>query len=173
MSLDLCLPSNRKVGKGGVAIMWRSALSNNNSVLDIDSDRICGIQYRLCKNVNIYILQIYAPCSGNSIVFYREFVDYLQTLISLYSDNGTVVVMGDFNAHLQGQRFIKATNDRGKYMQAMFICYHNLVSVNTLPICTCATSTFVSYGDFYESLIDHILLPDTSIDMIQSCNQGA
>ena len=48
---DLCLPSNRKVGKGGVAIMLRSALSNNIPVLDIDSDRSCGIQYRLCNKL--------------------------------------------------------------------------------------------------------------------------
>ena len=48
---DLCLPSNRKVGKGGVAIMLRSALSNNIPVLDIDSDRSSGIQYRLCNKL--------------------------------------------------------------------------------------------------------------------------
>ena len=105
---DLCIPSNRKVGKGGVAIMWRSELSNHISVLDIDSDRICGIQYMLCTNVRVYFLQVYAPCASYSIALYREFVDYLQSLISLYSDNGMVVVMGDFNTHLQGQRYIKS-----------------------------------------------------------------
>ena len=51
--------------------------------------------------------------------------------------------MGDFNAHLQGERFIKDTDVRGKYLLDM-MKYHNLASVNTLPICTGATASFVS-----------------------------
>ena len=36
---DLLLNSNRRIGKGGVAILWRGSLSNYISPLDIDSDR--------------------------------------------------------------------------------------------------------------------------------------
>ena len=61
-----------------------------------------------------------------------------------------------FYAHLQqGQTYIKLTDARGIYFQDM-ASYHNLVAVNTLPFCTGATASFVSYGDIYESLIDHI-----------------
>ena len=35
---DLLLNSNRPVGKGGVAILWRSSLCNYISPFDIDSD---------------------------------------------------------------------------------------------------------------------------------------
>ena len=54
-------------------------------------------------------------CSSQSIFIYRDFIDYLQTIISMYSQHGVVIVMGDLNAHLQdqGQRFIKATDSRG------------------------------------------------------------
>ena len=40
--------------------------------------------------------------------------------------------------------------------------YHNLVSVNTLPVCTGAT-------DLYESLNNHILLPKERRDTVLSC----
>ena len=72
---DLLLNSNRRVGKGGVAILWRSSLSNYISPLDIDSDRICGVKYRL-NNGCFYIIQVYAPSSNHSIHIFREFIDY-------------------------------------------------------------------------------------------------
>ena len=86
----------------------------------------------------------------------------------MYSKMGHIVVMGDFNAHLQGQAYIKPTDARGIYFQDM-VSYHNLVAVNTSPFCTGATASFVSYGDIYESLIDHILIPDVKLDTVISC----
>ena len=164
---DLLLNSNRRVGKGGVAILWRSSLSNYISPLDIDSDRICGVKYRL-NNACFYFIQVYAPSSNHPIHIFREFIDLLQSVITMYSEMGHIVVMGDFNAHLQGQTYIKPTDARGIYFQNM-VSYHNLVAVNTLPLCTGATASFVSYGDIYESLIDHILIPDVKLDTVISC----
>ena len=60
-------PSNRRVGKGGVAILWHRSLDNQVSPLDIDSDHICGIQYRVSPNIHYYILQVYAPSSNHPI----------------------------------------------------------------------------------------------------------
>ncbi|MCG7879141.1 MAG: reverse transcriptase domain-containing protein [Candidatus Thiodiazotropha endolucinida] len=156
------------IGKGGVAILWHKSLSNFITPLDIDSDRICGIQYRLCENMYIYFIQVYAPCSNYPIPLYRDFIDCLQTVISMFSQHGIVIVMGDLNAHLQGQRFIKATDSRGEYLLEM-MNYFNLVSVNSLPITVGATASFVSYGGQYESLIDHILLPVERIDTVAYC----
>lgn len=48
--------------------------------------------------------------------------------------------------------------------------YHNLIAVNTLSLCKGAASSFVSYGNCYESLIDHVLIPETSLDAILSCD---
>ena len=44
---DLHTPTGRKLGKGGVDLMWQRALTARIIPLDIDSDRICGIQYRM------------------------------------------------------------------------------------------------------------------------------
>ena len=99
---------------------------------------------------------------------YREFIDLLHVVISMYSQNGLVLVMGDFNAYLQDKRFIKNTDVRGKCLLDL-MRIHTLLAINTLPTCTGATSSFVSYGDLYESLIDHILLPVERLDTALSC----
>ena len=43
---DLRIPSSRRIGKGGVALMWHQSISSRISLLDIGCDRVCGIQYR-------------------------------------------------------------------------------------------------------------------------------
>ena len=164
---DLLLNSNRRVGKGGVAILCHSSLSNYISPLYIDSDRICGVKYRL-NNACFYFIQVLAPSSNHHKNIFREFIDLLQSVISMYSEMGHIVVMGDFNPHLQGQTYIKPTDARGIHFQNI-VSYHNLVAVNTFPLCTGATASFVSYGDIYESLIDHILIPDVKLDTVISC----
>ena len=67
---DLDNPSNRKVSKGGVAILWHRSLDNQVTPLDIDSDRICGIQFRISRQWHFYILQVYAPSSNHPIQTY-------------------------------------------------------------------------------------------------------
>ena len=44
---ELSLPGRRTVGKGGVAILWHISLNDYISTLGIDSNRICGIQYKV------------------------------------------------------------------------------------------------------------------------------
>ena len=165
---DLKTPSNRKVGKGGVALLWHRSLDHQVSPLDIDSDRICGVQYRVSQSLHFYILQVYAPSSNHPIQEFRDFIDYLYIIISTYWQNGVVVMMGDFNAHLQGKVFIKTTDDRGRYLSDMMESF-NLVSLDSLPSCSGTFASFVSYDDAYASLIDHVLLPVERLDTVISC----
>ena len=164
---SLLLNNNRNIGKGGVALLWRRSMSTWISPLDIDSDRICGIQLTL-GNSRFYIIQVYAPSSNHILQSFKDFIDLLHSVISMYSDDGTVIVMGDFNAHLQSKTYIKPNDVRGSYLNDM-LDYHKLIAVNTLPICTGATASFVSYGNVHKSLIDHILIPDVKLDLVLSC----
>ena len=164
---SLLFNNSRNIGKGGVALLWHKSMSTCISSLDIDSDRICGIQLTW-SNVCFYIIQVYAPSSNHALHSFKDFIDLLHSVISLYSDNGTVIVMGDFNAHLQSKTFIKPNDVRGNYLNDM-LDYHNLLAVSTLPLCTGATASFVSYGDAHRSLIDHILIPDVKLDSVIHC----
>ena len=140
-----------------MAILWHRSLDNQVTQLDIDSDRICGIQFRISQQLHFYVLQVYAPSSNHTVQVYRDFSDYLRAIISMYC-NRLVVVLGDFNAHLQGGGYIKSTDDRGSYLLDL-MNYHNLVSLNTLPLRSGAAASFVTYDGNHESLVDHILFP--------------
>ena len=69
---SLILNNNRNIGKGGVALLWHRSMSSFISPLDIDSDRICGIQLTL-RNVHFYIIQVYAPSSNHGLQSFKEF----------------------------------------------------------------------------------------------------
>ena len=96
--------SRRKVGKGGVALMWHKAYNDFVTPLDIDNDRICGIWYRFNERLFIYILQVYAPCSNHSVYTYRRvwmgFIDYwLMALFLLTTDFWPKILLtADFSA---------------------------------------------------------------------------
>ena len=68
----------------------------------------------------------------------------LQDICSMYLDKGTLVVMGDFNAHINVQLFLKR-HDRRSHLLNQFVSGNNFSIANTLTICTGSLSTFVSY----------------------------
>ena len=86
----------------------------------------------------------------------------------MYSDKGTVIIMGDMNAHKSSNKFIKNKDGRAVIFES-FLNNFNLTSVNTLDFCTGAKSSFVSYNGIHESLIDHIIMPYETKDIIISC----
>ena len=121
----------------------------------IDDNRIVGTQFEVSPNQFVYILQVYMPCSNHPIEFYRNYVDKLFNLWSLYSENGTVIFIGDFNAKVN--HLVKGNLRNRDLTFLQFLNDANLVAANTLPICSGATTSFVSYDGKCESLIDFIL----------------
>ena len=152
---DLEKPSRRKVGKGGVALFWKCCLDSNITLLNIDDDRIIGVQYQLSESNFIFVIQVYFPSANHRINEFELYLCKLQDLCSMYSDKGTLIIMGDFNAHRNGRVFLKGHDRRSNLLQ-QFLTGNNFVAINTLPLCTGATSTFVSYSGEYTSMIDHI-----------------
>ena len=86
----------------------------------------------------------------------------------MYKDLGTLIIMGGFNAHINGRNFVKP-HDRRSTLFSNFLVTHNLIPVNTLDMCTGADSTFVSYSGEHTSMIDHILVPSEDVDLISEC----
>lgn len=165
---DLERPSRRKVGKGGVAILWNRSIDHRVSLLNIDDDRIIGIQYQLSESNFIYIIQVYLPSANHCMAEFEGYLSKVQDLCSMYSEKGTLLIMGDFNAHRNGQSFVKC-HDRRSTLLHQLLSNNNFLSVNTLPICTGASSTFVSYSGEYTSMIDHILIPAEKVDLVSVC----
>ena len=71
---SLLFNNSRNIGKGGVALLWHKSMSTCISSLDIDSDRICGIQLTW-SNVCFYIIQVYAPSSNHALHSFKDFID--------------------------------------------------------------------------------------------------
>ena len=76
--LDLCEPSNRKVGKGGVCILWKRTLDKIINPLLIDDDRIVGIQIQVSPDELVHIFQVYLSCSNHRIRSFRDYIDKLE-----------------------------------------------------------------------------------------------
>ncbi len=166
---DLSTPGNRRVGKGGVCFMWKKQYDQRITRIELGDDRIIGIRYEMAKDCYLYVFQVYLPCSNHPMDYYRENIDNIFNLLSMYKDSGVVVVMGDFNAHINGsQRFIKPMDERGLLL-SNFLHENNLVSVNTCDMCAGVGSTFVSYNGCSESFIDHIIVEQERFDTVKRC----
>ena len=57
---------------------------------------------------------MYLPSANHGISVYPDYIEVLYDLISMYSQLGKVIIMGDFNAHLNGGTFFKDIDARGK-----------------------------------------------------------
>lgn len=165
---DLMSPGRIRVGKGGVAILWHRKLDNSVTALSFDDDKIIGIKFEINPLTYVYFFQIYLPCINHSFEIFQDYIDHLNNILGLYSDKGLVVIMGDVNANILSAKFRKDLNNRSRYV-LKFLNENNLVSVNTLDICTGARSSFVSYDNTCESIIDHILFPIETVHYVYSC----
>ena len=54
---SLCFPGRRRVGKGGVAILWHKKHNVNIVPLFFDDDRIIGVKFVLNHNCSLYFFK--------------------------------------------------------------------------------------------------------------------
>jgi len=154
----------RKVGKGGVCIMWRKQLDNFIVPLSIESDRIVGIQLQLLNNQYIYMFQVYLPSSNHSLNEYRECMTILYDLYHTYRDQGLVVFMGDFNARVNSIR----SSTRDDCLKG-FLLDCNLCAINQTQLRYGPRDTFVSYDNQSASTIDYVCIPVECTDLVTHC----
>ena len=70
---DLKRPSNRRVGKGGVAILWHRKYDPFISRLALDDDRIIGIKYETDTSNCIYFFRCTYLVSTTQLIFSRVY----------------------------------------------------------------------------------------------------
>ena len=166
--IETFLPVYRKVGKGGVALLWNRKLNSCVTTLDSNSDRIIGIQIKYSQESYMYLFQVYLPSRNHVLDVYKNCVEELENILSMYTDKGIVIIMGDMNAQIFPRTFASRIDSRDKFFRD-FIEYNNMVSVSSMDIRTGPNSTFVSFDGKSESHIDHILVPYEKSDLISSC----
>ncbi|MES9903946.1 MAG: reverse transcriptase family protein [Sedimenticola sp.] len=163
---DLCCLNNRRVGKGGVAFLWHTRIDKMVRIIDTDDDRIVVLKLIL-PTENIYFIQVYLPTSRYPLAAYKEYIDKICDMCSVYTCDGRVLVLGDFNG-----RFVDAdvpgNRDRDLYLTSAF-SQCNMTVVTHLDICKGPLFTFTPYNDGLPSFIDHILAHENLVSDILSC----
>ena len=157
---SLSLPSNRRVGKGGVCILWKRSLSNMITQLEIDDDRIIGIKIQINSENIIYVFQVYVPCSNHGIESFKSYMEKIENIFFRYSQTGIVLVMGDFNAESNMH------NRRNVYFTDV-LTRNNIVSLNDIMLHNAFTN--FSYNGGIGSSIDHILVACEKMDLVTTC----
>ncbi|VDI62407.1 Hypothetical predicted protein [Mytilus galloprovincialis] len=120
ISVDELLPTTQKCSnyRKGVALLVSSNIDRYVvHELDVDSDRIIGIKIHLPNDVTIFFFCVYLPAASLAVDLFKEYVDLLHELYSVYSQNGIVIFAGDFNAKVQGPRVSGVQDDRSKILR--------------------------------------------------------
>ncbi|XP_069134377.1 uncharacterized protein [Argopecten irradians] len=163
-------PENRfRRGFGGVAMLWRKDLKVTPLIED-GNDRIISICIDT-KSSYVYVIGVLMPSTN---LAHQEFIDTVLCLNDLYDkyiEMGSVIVMGDFNAHLSKRCGIKnhnEANERGLVIEK-FIQDHNLISVNSQSWSRGPNYTYISGDGSHTSMIDHILIENSKVDLIDFC----
>ena len=155
-------------GKGGVGILWKENLSPVVRRIDCNSDRILGISIQVSKHHSITIIGVYLPDTSHGREPFTECLEKLQDLYYTYCDVSEVIIAGDFNAQLVSSGInLNIHKPRDIELQEVL---NNLgmTSVITLNTCTGPNYTFCGYEGGPKTLIDHLVIQDTKLDLVLS-----
>ena len=156
-------------GKGGVALIWNKNLSQCVSVIDIDDDRIVGIDISLNNNAHLVIFSVYLPSTNYSNDYYSEYITKMSDLFAQYSVYASVIFLGDMNTQIKGPRCDANKTFRTKEM-GIFLQQTEMCSLNVLNSCHGPKYTFSPYTSTdNRTLIDHILVPVSMVDLFSNC----
>ncbi len=154
-------------GKGGIGFLWKKNLTPLIHKINCGSDRISGISLQIGKEKSLTIFGVYLPDSRYGLEIYNECLDLLQDLYCKYSSISDVIILGDFNAQINNS--ISSHTDPRHIELKNMVHNLNLISLCTLDSCKGPGYSFCGYKGGPTSLIDHICLPDTKLDLVKKC----
>ena len=165
--------SDLERGCGGVAILWNKALTCI-PISALDSDRVCGVYMSSIPSAKghlrrcLTILGVYMPSADKSQEINSSYLETVEHAVSQFTDDGPLLVMGDFNAHLGNQQQVtqQACDHRGRQWLS-FIDAHSLHNILLSSLTTGPAFTYSS-GD-RTSTIDYVLGNDDALRGLSSC----
>ena len=105
------------------------------------------------------------PASSRHFDVYYETLDILESLVSVYSEKGRVMIIGDLNVKISGPRYHFPRNDRSTLIET-FLNRNNLVSVNVQTDCKGPEYTFGPVTGNC-TMIDHIIVETSILDLVE------
>lgn len=152
--------------RGGVAILYRTKSVHVQEIF-VDSPRIIGIEIHIPNGEYIYCFLAYMPASSRPIEVFIDHIDILESLFSVYSERGKVIIIGDLNVKIKGPRYQFKDDDRSSTFQT-FLDRSNLLSVNVQSECKGPVHTFFPQTGHCTG-IDHVLIESSMYDLVKSC----
>lgn len=156
-------------GKGGVAILWKKSINSIVSKMYIDDDRISGLCITLSSGARIFLINVYMPSSDYPIEVYRSYVQKVSDLYEEYNSIGEVVLLGDWNAEVDGENYTA----RDDYQSRELISMCSNLDIASLCVSYSCSGPRYTFDPFESgnnrSLIDHILIPKSISDLAESC----
>lgn len=149
--------------RGGVCILYKSNL--NIQEITTDSPRIVGAEVQVSDDNYIYVFSVYMPASSRHLDVFNETLDILESLVSVYTEKGRVMIIGDLNVKISGPRYHFSRNNRSTLFET-FLKRNNLVSVNVQSDCKGPEYTFCPVTEKC-TMIDHIILEASMLDLVE------
>ena len=160
------------VRKGGISIMWRHSMSHYITPLyHVGNNRIQVIKLKSHPQRPLYICNIYMPPANLGYMEYENCINDLIDIYNIFSLNGDVMLVGDFNVTLNmGPRGCPGRSEdlkRSQYLE-QFLKFTHQNSIVTQAICTGPKVTYLPYSGSPGTQIDHIVINNAYIDKVIS-----
>ncbi|CAB4040466.1 Hypothetical predicted protein, partial [Paramuricea clavata] len=153
------------VGEGDKRCLFIFKESLNARVFDHISDRIITTSFKLA-NTKVVVVAVYFPSTNRSFNEYMKTLETLEQICLQYKNNKTnLILLGDFNAHIEENKVGQKWNKRGTKLQSMFNKL-KLVPVNLYPPCDSQQLTYLSRTE--NSIIDYIILDKNLVQYMES-----
>ena len=152
--------SDHNRGCGGVGIIWNKSIQAS-PISNFKSDRFCAVKVSLSNGSTMSLISVYLPSTDHPL---DEFEECLNELICVYSAlqaEGPVVLLGDFNAHLNHPR-----NHQGSLLHDA-ITHSNLLVPSTSCISTGPRYTF--FCGLNRTVVDYILMDASLCSSVENC----
>ncbi|VDI44762.1 Hypothetical predicted protein [Mytilus galloprovincialis] len=147
--------------RGGVAFLVSNYLCPFIVELDIESNRICGIEIQFPGQPSVFQMSVYLPATTQPFhLFVDELeLEYLMDIYRPYTNLGTVFLLGDFNYKIEGPRY-KFVNDRRSNLLKTHLEATSSVSLHTLTFAIGPIHHIIRENICY---ISEIFIPDEDI----------
>jgi hypothetical protein len=152
----------------GIALLWKRSLSHCIKRLNLDDDRITGVIIELAQKRLLTVIALYLPSTNVHDSVYTEYLDRVMDIWEYYSTFSELIIVGDFNAQVSGPRIQFPESRRGLALQK-FMGDSGLCSLQVSKKCKGPCYTYEAYDGGPRSLIDHILISDSKLDLIEEC----
>ena len=157
------------VGKGTCWFSLETNLDKNITVLEeLGNDRIIILKVNPSLHNTLFIVAVYLPTSKEFINVFKASLGTLEEILCNLEHDGTVMVVGDFNAHIGNLgelTCLNRINGQGTYHYECLEKY-DFVSINSQGFCHGPIATFYAGEGLVATIVDHIFIQQSALSLV-------